>query len=258
MNKEKHSIDDLFAGKLGQLEAIPSDDAWNKLQGRLQEQKKRKKGVIWWPYVSAAAVLLLIISFFLVNKQGEETGKPTIATNQQENSMPAKMDSITRDKNNTDNAQEVQSVNPVATLETKVLESLTEPAPEIKQITPATVGTAAVARLQKQQKSVKVLDSLPDPTQEQILVKQKTEILDTAATHENTLFIVVQLADEATATSNQDNGEQRSGTRKAEKFLSQLKKVKKGEFKELGIDANQIFALVRDKADRDKEESTNK
>jgi hypothetical protein len=81
---KKHPVDDLFSRKLRDAEITPREEAYQKLQERMQS-KKRRLG--WWqqgPWLAAAGVSLLLIEGWLVwtNTNSEDTltaqAKPTI------------------------------------------------------------------------------------------------------------------------------------------------------------------------------------
>lgn len=64
---KKHPIDKLFAQKLKEAEIKPRDEAWEKLQLRMQQNKKRRIGG-WWqqgPWLAAAGVCLLLVAGWL-------------------------------------------------------------------------------------------------------------------------------------------------------------------------------------------------
>jgi hypothetical protein len=64
---KKHPIDKLFAQKLKEAEIKPRDEAWDKLQLRMQQNKKRQIGG-WWqqgPWLAAAGVCLLLVAGWL-------------------------------------------------------------------------------------------------------------------------------------------------------------------------------------------------
>ncbi|AXE19489.1 hypothetical protein DR864_17945 [Runella rosea] len=64
---KKHPIDKLFSQKLKEAEIKPRDEAWEKLQLRMQQNKKRRIGG-WWqqgPWLAAAGVCLLLVAGWL-------------------------------------------------------------------------------------------------------------------------------------------------------------------------------------------------
>lgn len=65
---KKHPIDSLFAQKLKETEIKPREEAWDKLQSRMQQKKKHRIGG-WWqqgPWLAAAGVCLLLVAGWLV------------------------------------------------------------------------------------------------------------------------------------------------------------------------------------------------
>jgi hypothetical protein len=57
-------IDELFKGRLGNLERTPSSDAWQRLQEQLQPPPKRKVIPLWWS-VAATVALLVFTGYYL-------------------------------------------------------------------------------------------------------------------------------------------------------------------------------------------------
>ena len=69
MSIEKHPIDDLFARKLGKNSIEPSEEAWAKLQSRLQPQKNETRIVplpVWRVWAVAAGVSVVLMAGWLV------------------------------------------------------------------------------------------------------------------------------------------------------------------------------------------------
>ncbi len=69
MSIEKHPIDDLFARKLGKNRIEPSEEAWAKLQSRLQPQKSETRVVllpVWRVWAVAAGVSVVLMAGWLV------------------------------------------------------------------------------------------------------------------------------------------------------------------------------------------------
>lgn len=70
---KKHSVDDLFSRKLRDAEVTPREEAYQKLQQRMQS-KQRRLG--WWqqgPWLAAAGVSLLLLAGWVVwNNNSEE------------------------------------------------------------------------------------------------------------------------------------------------------------------------------------------
>ncbi len=72
---KKHPIDKLFAQKLKEAEIKPRDEAWEKLQLRMQQNKKRRIGG-WWqqgPWLAAAGVCLLLVAGWLTWRSNSST-----------------------------------------------------------------------------------------------------------------------------------------------------------------------------------------
>ncbi|MEZ4900706.1 MAG: hypothetical protein R2822_02580 [Spirosomataceae bacterium] len=66
---KKHPIDDLFSRKLHNAEITPREEAYQKLQSRMQVKERRIGG--WWhqgPWLAAASICLLLGTGWIVWK----------------------------------------------------------------------------------------------------------------------------------------------------------------------------------------------
>lgn len=73
---KKHPIDSLFAQKLKEAEIKPREEAWDKLQSRMQQKKKHRIGG-WWqqgPWLAAAGVCLLLVAGWLMWRSPASNG----------------------------------------------------------------------------------------------------------------------------------------------------------------------------------------
>lgn len=61
-------IDELFKGRLGNLERTPSSEAWQRLQQQLQPPPKRRVIPMWWSVAATVAFLVLTGYFLFVNQ----------------------------------------------------------------------------------------------------------------------------------------------------------------------------------------------
>jgi hypothetical protein len=74
---EPEEIDKLFRDKLAGRPAVPSPDAWMRLQQKMEPPKKQR--TMWVYYAAASVVVLLICGLLFFNKGGDEAG-PAVAT----------------------------------------------------------------------------------------------------------------------------------------------------------------------------------
>jgi len=86
---EPEDIDKIFKNRLSNLPATPSDDAWKRLQQKMEPPKKARS---MWIYYAAASITLLIISgiWFFSNKNTLDNGTlASIKTPEAATSKPA-------------------------------------------------------------------------------------------------------------------------------------------------------------------------
>ena len=72
-------IDKLFNERLGNLERMPSPDAWLRLQEQLQPQPKRNVIPMWLSYAAAVAFLLLTGTYLYLNRLQSTSPRPVAA-----------------------------------------------------------------------------------------------------------------------------------------------------------------------------------
>ncbi|TDE12350.1 hypothetical protein [Dyadobacter psychrotolerans] len=73
---KKHPVDDLFKGKLADLERQPSDSAWKRIEAKQKKSERRLAGWIWY---AAAGVAVVLLSGYLVWQQQQLSGSDGIA-----------------------------------------------------------------------------------------------------------------------------------------------------------------------------------
>lgn len=74
---EPEEIDKLFRDKLAGRPALPSPDAWMRLQQQLEPKKKEKT---MWVYYAAASVVVLLMAGLFYFRTGQPASGPVIAT----------------------------------------------------------------------------------------------------------------------------------------------------------------------------------
>jgi hypothetical protein len=74
---EPEEIDKLFRDKLAGRAAMPSPDAWMRLQQKMEPPKKERT---MWIYYAAASVVLLLVCGILYFKNGLDPTGPAVAT----------------------------------------------------------------------------------------------------------------------------------------------------------------------------------
>jgi hypothetical protein len=271
-NNEDHSVDKLFARKLGNLEGTPSANAWQTLQkGLSQKARKKNRVALWLPYASAAAIALLIVSVWLLRQQLPGGGTTTIADNTQ-----------TETKKDQEGQPSIQTIPQIKDTEASLSDHSTregqlavgeKPAKKEGEPKQHKQAEKAYERLPKGQ----IIDKSPavkvvpeKPIQEKLTKPTVTRLESTVAglekqtavltpssltqTENTTLVVTVQLEEETDIAEvveeipEEEQTEQVEKQSKAGKFFSTLKKIKKGDFNELGIKPEAIVAYVKDKA----------
>lgn len=59
--KEKRNIDELFQSRLGNHEATPSPEVWQRIEAQLNKKKDRKVIPLWWKLGGVAALLAILL-----------------------------------------------------------------------------------------------------------------------------------------------------------------------------------------------------
>lgn len=262
--KSSNNIDKLFADKLSSLESTPSADAWMALEKGLQQRNKKKP--VWLPYSVAAAFTILIVSGVLLLNQKSDT-HVTVAVTQ-----PEKVDADNKQTRLPEQAEvqpeqkkelaQPQSTNPVqATSPEQVSARKTDkPAAEQKVLKPVESLPAIDKRIREPQQ-LPSLQHMP-----QTIARQHTTptLSQAALTEEPTTIVVTvdldepapMLAEEPGLTEKEITPEKQG---KAARLLSKLRKIKKGEFDELGINKENLLAFVKVSTSRpDRQEDDHK
>ncbi len=263
MNKQEHPIDKLFASRLQGLEPTPAADAWSRLETGLQQKKASKKGVIWWYCAAAVAVLILFGALLM----GTDTQLDGIHATDIASSLP---DSQSSQPDGTSSAETRREENnqkdPVAEVPQKESKRVARAEKPASQKTLSSPGekVAQVAQPARSAKQPAVKrDSAPVKQEEQVKLPgqepseamiTQVEAPDTVTApvsvptdSEQTLVVVVQLPEE-----KGENVAPAKGQRMAGKLWENLKKVKHGEFRELGLAPDELMARFRDKDKTDK------
>ncbi|MDO1446857.1 hypothetical protein Q0590_11370 [Rhodocytophaga aerolata] len=275
-NNKEHPIDNLFAQKLGNLEGSPSENAWQALEkGLSQKPRKKNKAIFWFPYAAAAAIALLVVSVWLLHQQTAGTRNPTgLATTEQVKDGQQKTRATTPD---TPAAKDQANLLP-ENKETEGHIAMQEEAAKIQNPEKAAVGknegdrkkiatrpaernipeknklTQPVIKEAEPKKTLNPAITSLENTVAQ-LEKEKQPSLVTPSSlvekESTTLVVTVNLEEEPEEYEEEmlteETGEVQKKSR-AGKFFSTLKKIKKGDFDELGIRPETIVAYVKDKA----------
>jgi hypothetical protein len=267
-NKEHH-IDNLFARKLGNLEGTPSENAWQTLEkGLSQKARKKNKAAFWLPYAAAAAIALMVVSVWLLLQQmpgdihnSGLADKGKIESKQNHNlpaTSPDKPQSqdITGLPDNSRNegqiamqeevkkgAAEERNVQPEKTTLKEINREKAERKPATKpvldEVKRERITKPAITPLEN---TVAQIDKQPAPVTPAALAKEES----------TTIVVTVKLDEEMPDISEEaieeveESGQVQKQT-KAGKFFSTLKKIKKGDFDELGIKPETIVAYVKDR-----------
>lgn len=181
---KKHPVDDLFSRKLRDAEITPREEAYQKLQQRMQS-KQRRLG--WWqqgPWLAAAGVSLLLVAGWVVWRN---TNSETALTAQ----VTSKIESIAKQKS----AQLAKS--------NAVDENLTDKKEILnQQISPEKQVAAAPAK--GIQKSSKLESSLPVLKSE---VKQVAQVIQPTKNDKTQEIIIAQESPKVIAQTTITNAE---------------------------------------------------
>lgn len=94
--KDERNIDELFKSQLGDFEATPSPEVWERIEAQLKKKKDRKVIPLWWKVGGVAALLALLLmvgnSLFVSDSSNEIVIEDKEIVNPQEN------DKINQDK----------------------------------------------------------------------------------------------------------------------------------------------------------------
>ncbi|QHT66469.1 hypothetical protein GXP67_07270 [Rhodocytophaga rosea] len=249
--KSSNNIDKLFADKLSSLESTPSADAWMNLQKGLQQKNKKKP--IWLPYSVAAAMLLLILSGVLLRKQFTDEGsiaidKPPVeeqVSPQEKQTIPAQPNT---EKNN-QIAQQQQN-NPAENIsqpDKTELKSGIQVTPEPKPKKEKQSKTAIKPAPGKQPVELRQAPAIQETVAIQETIPMPETTLALANPEASTIVVTVQLDEPQVAEESAEMDEPDSPAKqgKAARLLDKLRKLKKGEFDELGLNKQNLVALVK-------------
>lgn len=275
---KKHPVDDLFSRKLRDAEITPREEAYQKLQQRMQS-KQRRLG--WWqqgPWLAAAGVSLLLVAGWVVwsnyNQEAALTAEVT-----------PKTESITKQKS-------------VQLAKSKAVEEKSTDKKEIvnQQISPerqvaANESVKAIQKSSKLESSLPVLKSevkqvaqVPEPTkndktQEIIIAQESPKVVaqttitnaESKPTEKTVVLQLPELQQSLIATNEKGIVEKETSTASAEstnpkfdenilnqprkstrmaKVWKQLKNAKNGEkvdWDEVGFNPNKLLAKATGK-----------
>jgi hypothetical protein len=275
-NNKEHPIDNLFAQKLSNLEGSPSDNAWQTLEkGLSQKPRKKNKAILWFPYAAAAAIALLVVSVWLLSQQTSSTRNTTgLATIEQ--GKVGQKQNITATTSDTPAAKDQPNLLPKneatqvqIAMQEKVdkIENQKEAVVKNKQgdsrkittrpaernIPEKNIPTQPVVKEVEQTRGLNpAITSLENTVTQLEKDKQPSVVTPSSLTEQESTTIVVTVnleekLEEPEEMLIEETGEVQKKSR-AGKFFSTLKKIKKGDFNELGIRPETIVAYVKDKA----------
>lgn len=275
---KKHPVDDLFSRKLRDAEITPREEAYQKLQERMQS-KQRRLG--WWqqgPWLAAAGVSLLLVAGWAVwNNTGSEvplTAQVTPKSESVAGQKPAQLaeskwvQKNLKDKKDIVNTpispeeqiavskpvkdvqknSKIESSLPLLKSEVKQVAQVTEPTDKDKtqEVVPAHESPKAVAQI--------AAGSIePKPT-EKTVVLQLPELQQTLVAVNEKTPVEKEISTASTESANpkfDDNilNQPRKSTRMA-KVWKQLKNAKNGEkvdWDEVGFNPNKLLAKATGK-----------
>jgi hypothetical protein len=277
-NNNEHHIDKLFSAKLSGLEGTPSANAWQTLEKNLsQKAGKKNKVVIWLPYAAVAAVALLVVSIWLLRQQmpgdiqtNSQLADGTKVELKDGQEKPASQQQVTPDTKETiaqlpDTKQKEGQIaiqQPITKSETpenttvqpekSIVKNTNKKEVKIKQVTPPMPDEVKQPRIIKP--SMDALENSVAQIEKQPALITPAALAKVTKEETMTIVVTVNLNEEGETLAEEDGSEESEATRqagkqsKAGKFFSTLKKIKKGEFDELGIKPETIVAYVKDRA----------
>jgi hypothetical protein len=94
MSDKKH-IDRLFQEKLKDFEATPNDIVWEKIHGRLHEEKRKRRIIpLWWKLTGVAALLALLFTVGIHLTSNDIDSKTTNSVVDTEKQLPNKSNEV--------------------------------------------------------------------------------------------------------------------------------------------------------------------
>ena len=174
---EPEEIDKLFKDRLGNLPAMPSADAWMRLQQKMEPPKKTRS---MWIYYAAASVTLLLVAGFWFFSQPSNLNNGTLATaNKPESTLPApvKKDApliITPPKIKTPGNQlaQAEETKPIVKLKT-----VAQPPVKVKKTAAANAQLLAEAKKPKKANKIKANENALPPANTPALPASEPEEL---------------------------------------------------------------------------------
>jgi hypothetical protein len=268
MQKEQHPIDKIFVRKLEEMEGSPSAQSWDRLEKRLGQKKARKKGIIWLSYASAAAVVLLLGSLWLLAGRETEPVTPEIAVrndNRQEtvkSNPPVENGAVAQSTPTPKATRQLPAAEPEPKISPRHVPAKQETAERLAATKaprkPKLTPKAASANQPDRQEEVPVITA---PIEEQITRNTDTSpalrpVDKLPEPEEQTLVVVVQVPERSVDAAWEDAADAPepgpAPRTRTGRLLEGLKKVKHGEFRELGLTPDHLLARFREKEKADR------
>lgn len=267
-NDKENPIDNFFAQKLGKLEGNPSENAWQALEkGLSQKSRKKNKAIIWLPYAAAATIALIIMSVWLLRQQttgisntglantGEVESKKNPEKPATIQDVPHTEDTITELPGNKNNEGQLALQKKISKKEISPKENIRKEGMVTQEVDKAKIEKKSVSHpIMEEANKEKIIQPAITPLETTIaqMEKQPTVITPSAFTTEEstTIVVTVNLDEETENVGEQvpeEGAEPVQKKTKAGKIFSTLKKIKKGDFDELGIRPETIVAYVKDR-----------
>lgn len=282
---KKHPIDSLFAQKLKETEIKPREEAWDKLQSRVQQKKKHRIGG-WWqqgPWLAAAGVCLLLVAGWLMWRSTASNDTELAQNSVTPNSKKQTIEKVLKQKPKT--VIDKQSKEQIAAVEHKpqvaekpVHKNAGNTMPKLRNsVAPPQPMVAKVNEGQKADNQAisnqSIKESLPTPIdQEMRSVAQATTPANSKSSTKTVVLQLPEIKETLVAANIENNGieselklkestdgaddfddnllnKPRKSTRMA-KVWQQLKNAKNGErvdWDEVGFNPNKMLAKATGK-----------
>lgn len=282
---KKHPIDSLFAQKLKETEIKPREEAWDKLQSRVQQKKKHRIGG-WWqqgPWLAAAGVCLLLVAGWLMWRSTASNDTELAQNSVTPNSKKQTIEKVLKQKPKT--VIDKQSKEQIAAVEHKpqvaekpVHKNAGNTMPKLRNsVAPPQPMVAKVNEGQKADNQAisnqSIKESLPTPIdQEMRSVAQATTPANSKSSTKTVVLQLPEIKETLVAANIENNGieselklkestdgaddfddnllnKPRKSTRMA-KVWKQLKNAKNGErvdWDEVGFNPNKMLAKATGK-----------
>jgi hypothetical protein len=252
---KKHTLDQLFAKKLGNLEAEPVKAGWEAMEAMLSKQEKKEKKPLWW-WWSAAAVILLSIGFWLGQGFDNKQNKHVVAV-----AGPDK-DSISTKTH----PEPTETMNPNKVTEKNTLRENQNPAPT-KPYKPKKVRVSGYyAKAETPQKTKptenKIPEHKPEPAETIALNNPKANQAPEAPEIAFASQPPAETVDQSFATieyrpakADEDWAEVSVRPRESagRRLINKVKSIRNGEtsIRDLGINRQTLISLVTNRNDED-------